>query len=299
MSLCCFAAVAAVMSVSACGGRALHQDKDETSPRVKLPSTVIWYHNPRGHSPESLRVALSSKLITHVLVKPMHRFDMPLSDSRIQASIKIMHESEDVKFIWGQGLWPMYRHQDVTQRFIVDPDYYVREIRQIRKEMEIVGADFTALDTEPYGKSVMIPVIKGKNVDFTQIYPRIADAVRNATERVGKVDFVFPAGSQNKLHPYNALAALGKKRIAEYTYYDNPTRLRRKGIPHDVPGFFVNTHRENAKYPQLPFFTIEQVFLRRELWEAKDAIFIYQGKHPDEAAQALVDYARKIGVSGP
>lgn len=299
MSFCCFAAVAAVMSVSACTGRALHQDKAEAPARLELPSTVIWYHNPIGHSPESLRAALSSKLVTHVLIKPMHRYDLLLTDSRVQVAIKIVRGFEDVKFIWGQSLWPWYRNQEVIQRFIVDPDYYVREIRQVRKEKEIVGADFTALDTEPYGKSVMIPVIKGKNVDFKTIYPRIVDAVNTATERVGKVDFVFPAGMSNKLHPYNALAALGKKRIAEYTYYDNPTRLRRIKIPHDVPGFYVNTQRENAKYPGLPFFTVEQMFLRRELWEAKDAIFVYPGNNENEVAQALVDYARKIGAMKP
>ena len=269
------------------------------SPRIELPSTVIWYHNPVGYSPESLRAALSSKLVTHALIKPMHRYDLPLTDSRIQTAIKIVREFEDVKLIWGQSLWPWYRNRDVKQRFIVDPDYYAREIQQVRKEKEIVGADLTALDTEPYGKSVMIPVIKGKNVDLTPIHPRIVDAVSTATDRVGKVDFVFPAGSANKLHPYNALAALGKSRIAEYTYYDNPSRLRRIKIPHDVPGFYVNTQRQNAKHPALPFFTMGQVFLRRELWEAKDSIFIYSGANHAEVAQALIDYARKIGVTKP
>lgn len=187
----------------------------------------------------------------------------------------------------------------MTARVLTDPEYYAREIREILKESKTLRAEFTALDTEPYGNAPVTPVIRGKNIDFRRLWPGLSEAVRKATEKAGQVDYVYPAGLTVKQHLYNALSGLGKQRIAEMTYFDNPRVLRTINFHYDILGFFVHTHREREGHPTNPFFRLEQVFLRRELWESKDAIWIYQARELPELARELVEYARKIGIKDP
>ena len=291
--------LAAMSVVSACAGKSSQSRATGPSSAQAPPSTVIWWYTVTRPSLESLRTALSSGLVTHALIKGMHRYDMHLSDRRITDAVAVVREFKDVKLIWSRNTWPYTRIRDVTARALTDPEYYEREIRELKKESKTLRADFTALDTEPYGDAPVKPVLRGKNIDYARLWPRLSEAVRKATEKAGQVDYVYPSGTRAKQHPYIALAGLGKQRLAEITYYDNPYVFRTINFPYDIPGFYVNTHREREGRPASPFFRLEQVFLRRELWESKDAIWIYQAGELPELARELVEYARKIGIKEP
>ena len=48
-------------------------------PPDQEPMQIIWFHSAAGWSGESLRLALASGRVTHVVVKAMHRADMPMN----------------------------------------------------------------------------------------------------------------------------------------------------------------------------------------------------------------------------
>jgi hypothetical protein len=114
---------------------------------------VIWYHNVHRDPPEAIKKAISSRLITHVMVKSLHRYDFNylLSKNTLKA-IKIVKDS-DVKLIWSRTIWPVYSISESKSNDLFSVDYYVREIKAIRSEAANIDAEFVAIDIEAYGDS--------------------------------------------------------------------------------------------------------------------------------------------------
>ncbi len=95
--------MSAFSALSACAGKSSQSRANGPSSAQAPPSTVIWWHTAPTSSLEALRTALSSGLVTHALIKGMHRYDMHLSNRRITDAIAIVREFKDVKLIWSRN----------------------------------------------------------------------------------------------------------------------------------------------------------------------------------------------------
>jgi len=272
-------------------------------PRVRDKPIIIWFHGVNYNSFESLKYVLSSGMVTHVMVLYMHRADAnwKTSDETLQA-IKMVKDSK-AKLIWCRDLWPYYKNEGIKLSDFFDPNYYVREITYLRAEGKQIGADFVAIDTEPYGYSPMKRYLKSDTLPNTQQRELLRQVIAGVVKRVGKVDFVLPAGTRDLNHPYNILSAVGENRICEGTYYFNYHRLRTINYPYEIFGAYVNTVRENAEHRELPFFLVSDVFEHSELWAGKKGLFLYSDRQGSlKAAMALWYYSKtspfKVTSSG-
>jgi hypothetical protein len=136
-----------------------------------------------------------------------------------------MVKKSDAKLIWCRDLWPYYANEKIKLADFFDPNYYIREVNYLRSEGKQMEADFVALDIEPYGYSPMKRYMKSKDYLTFQQRSLLHQVIQDAIKRVGKVDFVLPAGVMDLRHPYNILSGLGENRITESTYYFNLNRL--------------------------------------------------------------------------
>jgi hypothetical protein len=259
---------------------------------------VIWFHSGACNSTESLDTALSSDLITHVLILHMHAADADWQKSpRVLRAIRTVKRSS-AKLIWCRDLWPYYKTSGVSRDAMFDPKYYIGEINRLRGEAKAMGADAVALDVEPYGHSPIKELLKsGRRFEPAQL-ATLRDAVKQAVDRVGQVDYLLPAGSMNKAHPYNILAGLGKARISENTYYANEQTIRNIKYPYEVFGVHLSTARERTINPQAPYFLVSDIFGRSDLWSDKNQLFLYStSKDSLGVARQLADYAGKLRSS--
>ena len=124
-----------------------HASKD------REPPVIIWFHNGVYDSTEALKTTLSSGLVTHVMIKYMHRADASWRKKiAVRQAIEITKKS-NAELIWCRNLWPYYNNKGVTEDTIFDPNYYINEIQQLRSEAKTMGAQYTAFDMEAYGYS--------------------------------------------------------------------------------------------------------------------------------------------------
>ena len=262
--------------------------------------TVIWFHSGVANSIESLKVALSSGLITHVLLLDMHRADADWKKSPdVLRAIAIVKQSQ-AKLIWSRDLWPYRNNAGITPAVLFDSKYYIQEIRALRAEAEAMGAPLVGLDLEPYGTSPLRQCLVKNNPALTaEQVKRLHSAVQEAISQVGRVDYVLPAGQGGRKHPYEELALLGTARIAEATYYANDQRIKRVRHPYEVFGAFVSPHRYRAVNPKSPYFLVQDIFERTDLWSSRNQLFLYS--RPEECldvARDLVAYARTQAARG-
>jgi hypothetical protein len=200
-----------------------------------------------------------------------------------------------VKVIWSRSIWPNHIIDDVRLSDYFDPDYYINEIKILRKETEKLGADYTSLDMEPYAYCPMQKLWRNRFSLSPQQERLLTDAMDKVFAAVGQVDFIYPGGYVRSKHPANVFARLGKIRISTDTYYDNPDRLKLIKYPYDIFGLDVDTQRYNKHMPQLPFYLVSDIFERSELWSHKKGVFIYPNEHRALAvARALVEYRSEI-----
>jgi hypothetical protein len=268
---------------------------DRTETQHKKSPLIIWFYNGYGDTPESLTTALSSGLISHVMISYMHRADVNWSEKPSVLKAIAVTKKSGAKLIWSRNLWPYYNNTGIHPELLFDPNYYIREIRNLRFEAEQMGADYVAFDTEPYAYSPMKVYKERKKILKTEDIQRIELVIREVVKKEGKVDFVYPGGSEGKTMPYNSLAELAKYRISESTYYANYPRIKGLRSPYEIFGAYVNTEPGNPGHPKSPLFTIRQVFEDSWLWSQKDGLFIYPKEGRSlEVARALVAYARSL-----
>jgi hypothetical protein len=263
-------------------------------PAVVQPA-VIWFHSVSSNSLTSLRQALSSQLINHVLMLYMHRNDADWrTNSDALAAIDLVKASK-AKLIWCRDLWPYYKLKDVRAEDLFDPNYYVTEVTHLRAEAQEIGADLVALDTEPYGDSPLKRYVKNREA-FTQgNFRTLTRTMEVALQRLDKVDYILPAGSTTRLHPYNLLSRLGVNRISETTYYNRSDRVARIRYPFEIYGAYVRPDRRNPEHASLPFYLVTDVFEQSQIWSHKKGVMLYtDGKHCEKTAQALNQYGQFV-----
>ncbi|MCP4453458.1 MAG: hypothetical protein GY809_18520 [Planctomycetes bacterium] len=264
------------------------------APRVMAPPEILWFHSVSSNSLESLDVALSSGLVSHVIVLYMHRNDADIMDDKVQKAVQLV-KARGAKLIWCRDLWPYYENGSCDPLQIYEANYYVHEVFHLRKEGELLKADAIALDCEPYGESVFKPVFKDPRIRSRVDLQRLAAAVTTAVDQVGKVDYILPAGSTDARHPLNRVSQLGQNRISESTYYNLESRLRKVQYPYEIFGAYVRTTHVHPEHPLLPFFTVDALFTHSEVWSDKKGVLLYtDGPHSLETAKSLLGYTRKI-----
>ena|GEM_PF-2015302 len=255
---------------------------------------VIWFHSAGSNPPESLDVALSSGLVTHVLLLSMHRADLDQEHPRVVNAVETIQQS-GVKLIWGRCLWPYYEHMNISFEAALNSDYYSEEIEHLRAEAAVVGADAVALDLEPYGTSPMKPYLKGDYEFSDDQVVLLQAAVQDTVIGTGTVDYVFPAGSWDPRHPYSVLSSLGRIQISEHTYYNNEAFINLIPYEYDIFGAHLNTVREHPEWPTHPYFLVEDLFMQSDLWSETDGLFLYSYFEDSLAvAENLVRYAATL-----
>jgi hypothetical protein len=267
---------------------------EATRPPVEQPA-VIWFHSVSSNSLESLKQALSSQLINHVLMLYMHRNDADWRTSEKALAAIDMVKKSKAKLIWCRDLWPYYKIEGVQAEDLFDPNYYVTEVEQLRAEAEEIGADLVALDTEPYGDSPQKKYLKNKQAYTAGNFRTLTSTIETALKRLEKVDYILPAGSTARTHPYNLLSQLGVNRISETTYYNRSDRVARIKYPFEIYGAYVRPYRRNAEHALLPFYLVMDVFEQSQIWSHKKGVMLYtDGKHCERTALALAQYGQYV-----
>lgn len=270
-------------------------DSNSVQATTRPQPVVIWFHSGSVSKIKSLKYVLSSGLVTHVMILYMHRADADWKEKpSVRQAIEIVKKS-DAKLIWCRDVWPYYKNEGIKLNDFFNSDYYVREIRYLRAEAEEMGADFTALDTEPYGKSPMKKYLKTSHKLTSRQFEHLKASVAQAVKTAGEVDFVLPAGSARPAHPYYVLASLGKFKISEYTYYAKKRRRNVVKWPNEIFGAYINISRKNARKPEAPYFLVSDIFERSELWLDRKGVFLYtDSRNQPAVAKALAAYAENL-----
>lgn len=271
------------------------ETKNTHSSGVDPRLTVIWCFVGSRDNSESLKHALRSKLITHVAIFSGNRkTSNTLNKMQTRQAIDLVNlaEQEGVELILVRYLWQTQPSPDTRVETLSDVDYYVREINLLREEAKRIGAKYVGLDTESYGPTPIHDHFRKKRFSKKE-YERLIDTVDKVIRRTGKVDFVLPAGSARRNHPYQALAKLGNKRIAEGTYYNNEANIRDIQYPYEIAGMYMNIIKENKNFPWKPYFLPSQVFGdKAHIWNSTDGLMIWPREHrASDVAQALADFA--------
>lgn len=262
-----------------CSADQKNAEPNKVEEKHSVEPMIIWYQ-VATKDPAILRRVLSSGIFTHVMLGGMHAFDLPdySSDKNFREQILACKEA-GVKIIWRRWLWPGYNFRGFTIDSIYDPKYYIAQIQAIKKESGLIGADYTAFDAEPYGKT---PVKKLRKRNLTQAeYDLLEKAILEATEQAGKVDFVLPAHYPYPRHTsftrdlYRPFDKFGKLTIAEHTYFDNASRLHCKDNEYDIFGAYCMIKALRPGSPTAPYFTPRGILQRRDLWGNKKGLFIY------------------------
>lgn len=264
------------------------------------PPMIIWSHNLWRSSIASLEHALSSDLIGYVAVYSRHRSEFNVKKNRkVQSVIKIVKNS-GARLIWCRSLWPYYANKNIKKSDFFFTEYYVQEIKALRQEANEIKADFIALDTEPYGTSPMKFYAKGDYVLSSEDIRKLKLAVSQAVKQTGKVDFILPAGSLRRNHPYQYLAELGRFRIAENTYYANDRTIKSIKYPYEIFGAFLNPERKRKENPNSPYFLASDIFEMSHLWSQKKGVLLNMKKEKAMmVAKDLVDYANNLQLKSP
>lgn len=270
-------------------------EMDSNSVQAVNKPIIIWFHNGVTDSPEALKTALSSGLITHVIIKYMHRADADWEKKlEVRQAIEIVKQS-DAQLIWCRNVWPYYKVKGVEKEDLFNPNYYIQEIWELRAEARKMGADFVAFDLEAYAYPAVKPYLLCTYKMGAHQLERLRRVMEKVIQTSGKVDFIFPAGSTNKRHPYNVLSTLGKNRITESTYYANEKRIKAVRHPYEILGAYVNTYRRREVNPTSPYFLVSDVFEKSHLWSNRKGVFLYpKEKRALAVAKELVAYAESL-----
>lgn len=243
---------------------------------INRKPVVIWFHNVPTFSLKSLDIVTKSGVIDYVLLLYLHPLDTPLPNKKVDMAIEICRKNR-VPFIWCRTLWPTYKNINLLQeKKLYEPKQYINILNQIKLEASVLGAAYSAIDTEIYAEIPLKHYYKQRLNG--ELYEKISAAVQTAIAETAPVDYVLPSMGYYKMHIYDVLVNLGKLKIAEHTYYDIPSKLADNRLPHDVFGAFLNITKKNKKHPTAQFFTVEEVFVRSNLWKNKHGIMLFTSK---------------------
>ena len=276
------------------------EGKTDSEGTVKTPM-IIWFQDIET-GPEALELAISGGIFSHVLLEGVNQLDKPdyFVKPKFRKALKVLRKYKNVKFIWCRWLYPGHKLDNFKIDDAFDAEYYARQIRQIREEAKLLGADFVAFDAEPYVKCPL-KVIKNRKLSEKE-FQELNSAIKIATKVSGQVDFVLPAAMHRPNRLYNATQHLGKLIINEHTYFDVPeslnhTRLNEDKVPYDIFGAYVSINKKNPKNPKAPYFTPREILERQELWSGKKGLFIFPG-YPKNAATVALEFS-KIRTAKP
>jgi len=269
--------------------------REQQAPAPSGPPAIIWFHAVKTNSLESLRLALDSRLPNHVMVSYMHRRDAVWEESDEALKAIEMVRRSGARLIWCRDLWPYYKNQGIGLQSLRDPNYYVQEVRALRAEAQAMKADGVALDVEPYGHSPIKPWFKSGGGLSQRELTAMRAAIQAALEEVGQVEFVLPAGSLRKDHPYNLLSSLGERRISESTYYQEAGAVRPVPYPYEIFGAHVSSRKWSFAPAGRACFLIQELLDRSQVWSDKQGLFLY-ASGPDclKVAKDLRDYAKAL-----
>lgn len=262
-------------------------NKSDTSPSTYKP-LIIWWGRLQD-DPEILRLAISSGVFSHVMIRGLNEFDRPsyYADPRLKEAIELC-KKRNVRIIWSRWLYPAHKLRGFTLKDAFDSQYYIERIRNIRAEGRRMGIDLVSFDAEPY-VNCPLNVFPNRKLPESQ-FNTLQNAIKIAIKTVGKVDFVLPAAMSQPHCLYNATQHLGKLIINEHTYFDVPERLnhakQNEGeVPYDIFGACVSITKENKGSAKEPYFTPKEILERQYLWADK-GLFIYPGEAQNAAAVA-------------
>jgi hypothetical protein len=254
------------------------------------PPMIIWHYHTIRDKPEALKLALSSGLITHVVLGgTLHRKDRDYKKQTNASEALTIVKNSGAKLIWVRVLWPL---ED-----LFDPDYYIREIQNLRAEAREMGADLVFLDAEPSGNSPIKRYWSHRYRWNSQQRKQLKLAVNRAVKVVGKVDIMRPGGSKRRGHLAEILAELGEYRLSGVGL--STDALRRKPpyevFPYEIFAAYLNTAREDPKAPKYTYFLVPEIFENSHLWSDKKGLFLYSKEHNALAvAKELVAYSRQL-----
>ncbi len=277
---------------------------DDASFTIKVHDRpmILWYHTIYRDSLESLDTALSSGLVTHVMLKRLHRYDCDIErysryEHKLPKSIEKCRKY-NVDVILARNFWPSWRIDNSSTDDLYDADYYIQEIERLRAEAKHFGVRYTALDTEAYGDSPLKQITRKRNYDDRDL-ENLEQVIQDVLDEIGQIDFITPAGSNLVDHPYNIMAKLARYRICQHTYYDNISWIENVRYPYEIFGAYINTDKKNPNRDDLPYFLIDEIFDQAHLWLGKDGLFLYfhsrnKEGHALELAEQLSDYSKKL-----
>jgi len=258
---------------------------------MRAKPIIIWHYRTQRHSVDSLRYAISSGLITHVNFSVGSRTSDTLRKTATREAIEMVRKA-NVKVILTRSLWSGL---NTDRGDIFRPGFYIKEIRRLRAEAKEVGADFAGLDTEPWGRTPIVPFFKGKGKLSIEERQLLKDTIAKVVETCGKVDFLWPAGALRQGSPYNIIAELGEMRIAESTYFNNEKTIKSIKYPYEIFGAYVNTVRKRENGSGSPYFLVSDIFEKSRLWSGKKGLFLYPKERKVLAvAKALVSYSKSV-----
>ncbi|MBN2455220.1 MAG: hypothetical protein JXB29_01580 [Sedimentisphaerales bacterium] len=273
--------------------------KETVSSVMEKRPMIIWFQDIET-GPEALDLAISSGLFSHVLLEGVNYLDRQnyYTVPKFRQSLEVLRKHKDVKIIWCRWLYPGHKLDNFKFEDAFDANYYVRQIRRIREEAKLMGADFVAFDVEPY---VKCPLLALPNRRIPEAKSNaIRDAIRTAVQSEGKVDFVLPAPficQASLKHLYEATSEIGEDAIAEHTYRDVPKMRNDKRRPYDIFGAFVSVTKTDPNNPDTPFFTPREILERQELWSHKKGLLIFTGLY-DNSISVAREFS-KIGSVRP
>jgi hypothetical protein len=274
--------VTIVSPSSFCANNQGHTDTVDTkSIPAEVPEApmIIWFQDIET-GPEALELAMSGGIFSHVMLEGVNQLDRAnyFTKRKFRQALEVLRKHKNVKVIWCRWLFPGHKLDKFKFEDIFDPQYYVRQIRQIKEEAKIIGADFVAFDSEPYANCPLQILPHRKLLE-----PRfniLRDAIKTAVKTEGQVDYIMPADFQLKgryRHLYSATFVLGKTVIAEHTYRDVPRMREDKRRPYDIFGAYVSIKKEDPQKTTMPYFTPREILERQNLWAHKKGLFIFPG----------------------
>ncbi len=250
---------------------------DSNAPQPKDKPIIIWFHNVPMTKAVILEKAISNGIISHVLLLYQHRLDAPLTGAMLDRTMQAaaVCKKYDTKIIWARTLWPTHNVESFRYSDFFDPNYYARAIKEVQLEARAIGAEFTGIDIEPYGSFPFKKQLLRGGVGSGKEYEPLVSAVKEAVSMSGQVDFVMPTYTASPRYIYNVVVELGKWKIAEHTYFDNPKKINDRRRPFDIFGAYISTTKRNRRNPKTPFFTAKEILERQELWAHKRGLMLY------------------------
>jgi hypothetical protein len=250
---------------------------DSNAPQPKDKPIIIWFHNVPMTKAVILEKAISNGIISHVLLLYQHRLDAPFTgvmlDRTMQAAA--VCKKYGTKIIWVRTLWPTHNVESFRYSDFFDPNYYASAIKEVQLEARAIGAEFTGIDIEPYGHFPFKKQLLQGGVGSGKEFKSLVSAVKEAVSMSGQVDFVMPTYTASPRHLYNVVVELGKWKIAEHTYYDNPKKINDRRRPFNIFGAYISTTKRNRRNPKTPFFTAREILERQDFWRDKRGLMLY------------------------